>query len=273
MKLSTMSYTFSRQREHFDLQRMLRLTRELGLDGIDFVTLHGYDPEDLRRMCDDLGIRVVCHTLIVDLNFPDEESRRPGIEACKRGLEAAVVLGAPVVMIPTPAKRGQDSTVARANWIAGLKEVAPLAADAGVTLTVENFPGRESPFVTADHLLEAVEAVPGLKITFDNGNAATGEDPVESFARSATYVVHAHFKDWDVRDEPAEGFRRMMDGRYYRPALIGEGVIDHASCLAVMAKVGYKGYIDVEYEGDKYDPYEATRRAVDYLRGLEPSLA
>ncbi len=268
MKLSMMTYTVSRQKEHFDLRRMLRLTRELDLDGIDFVTLHDQDPRDLRHMCDDLAIPVVCHTFHADLNFPDAAGRGPGLDNVKRGLDAAVELGAPVIMIPTPAKAEQDSATSRANWIAGLKEAAPLAADAGIVLTVENFPGKESPFVIADHLLEAVNAVDGFKITYDNGNAGSGEDPAESFERSAAHVVHAHFKDWDIKQEPEEGYRQMMDGRYYKSALIGEGSLNHKACLAAMDKAGYAGCINIEYEGNKYDPYEAITRAVEYLRSL-----
>ena len=268
MKLSMMSYTMARQAQHFDLQAMLELTRQLDLAGIDFVTLHDVPPDELRKMTDDLGIPVVCHTFFADLNHPDAVARQAGVDACKRGFEAAVTLGAPAVMIPTPGKDGVDRDTSRRNWIAGLEEVAPLAADAGVTLTVENFPGAASPFVVADDVLQAVREVPGLKITYDNGNAASGEDPAESFARCAQHVVHAHFKDWDVQDEPAEGFRPMLDGRYYRSALIGEGSIDHAACLRAMADAGYDGCINIEYEGNDYVPADAVRRAVAYLRGL-----
>jgi 3-oxoisoapionate decarboxylase len=268
MKLSMMSYTMARQKQHFNLKDMLDLTVELELDGIDFVTLHNTDAEKLRRMVDDRGIPVVCHTFFADLNHGDPGARRPGLEACKCGLEAANILGAPVVMIPTLPGLDMDRDTARANWIAGLREALPLAQAAGVTLTIENFPGAASPFVIADDLLEAVAAAPGLKITYDNGNAASGEEPAESFRRCAEHVVHAHFKDWDVQAEEADDFRPMLDGRAYRSALIGEGFIDHRTCLQAMKQAGYDGCINIEYEGDKYVAADAMRRATHYLRGL-----
>jgi len=61
MKYSTMSYTFSKQQEHFDLEKMLEFTAE-HMDGIDFVRLHGREPGELREMADDFGVDVVCHT-------------------------------------------------------------------------------------------------------------------------------------------------------------------------------------------------------------------
>jgi len=272
MKYSMMSYTISRQKDHFDLKRMFKFATELKLDGIDFVTLHDTPARELRKMADDYGLPVVCHTFNVDLNMPSSADRRKALDECKRGIEAAVTLGAPIIMLPTPRKKGVDRGISRRNWIAGLCEVAPMAADASLTLTVENFPGAESPFVVATDLLEAVQKVPGLKITYDNGNAATGEDPAASFNACAEHVVHAHFKDWHIRDTEAEGFRRMLDGRFYKPALIGEGDVDHISCLAVMKKRGYDGCINIEYEGDEYDPYTGTTRAVKYLRELEETL-
>ena len=141
MKLSMMSYTWSRQPAHFDLEKMLNLTRELGMAGIDFVRLHDRTAKELRRIADDHGVPVVAHTFGVDLNFPEASARRPGCDTAKRSIEDAVTLGAPVVMIPTPAKQGVDRNVGRRNWIKGLQELQPFAAQAGVVLTVENFPG------------------------------------------------------------------------------------------------------------------------------------
>lgn len=267
-----MSYTVSRQPEHFDLKRMFALTQELGLAGIDMVTLHDTPAGELRKMADDHGVPVVCHTFNVDLNMPDSAGRSGAIDECKRGIEAAVTLGAPIIMLPTPRKKGVDHRTSHRNWIAGLCEVAPLAEDAGLTLTVEHFTGVESPFVLAAELLEAVEKVPGMKITYDNGNAATGEDPVASFNACAEHVVHAHFKDWYISDTESDGSRQMRNGRFYTPALIGEGNMDHAACLTAMKAAGYDGCINIEYEGNEYDPYTGISKAIRYLRELEETL-
>jgi sugar phosphate isomerase/epimerase len=236
--------------------------------GLDVVTLHHMDPKAIRKMADDHGVPIVCHTFHADLNHADAAERAKGVEEVKAGLEAAVILGAPVAMIPPVNRSDADRETARRQFIEGFKEVVPLARDAGVALTVENFPGNNSPFVVSDDVLQAVHGAPGMKLTFDNGNVAAGEDPATSFTRCAEHVVHAHFKDWAIRDDPADGFRRMLDGRYWKPALIGEGDIDHAACLAAMTAAGYAGCINIEYEGNTYTPEEAVRRAVDYLRGL-----
>jgi len=178
-------------------------------------------------------------------------------------------MGAPVTMLVTPGKGDVPREQSQRNWIAGLAEVAPFARAAGVTLTIENFPGASSPFVTSADVIAAFRAVPGLKLTFDNGNCVTGgEDAALSFERSKEYVVHAHFKDWDAL--PGDGTEGMpgLDGRRYRAALIGEGIVDHRNCVAAMRTAGYSGYINIEYENNRYPALDANRRALDYLRAL-----
>jgi sugar phosphate isomerase/epimerase len=270
MKLSVMSYTISRQvkpGDPVDIASMARLAREIGTDGLDLVTLYGHEAADVRAMLDDHGVHCVCYTIAGHaLGSPDSRARRRRAEEIKAEIETATVLGAPAVMVVTPPHKGQDPRTCRRLYIEGFNLLVEAAGNAGVYLTLENFPGAGSPFVTADDFFEARRAIPELRLTFDSGNAFTGEDPADSFRRSADYVVFSHFKDWD-RVSPAEG-RLMTDGKYYRPALIGEGILDHRSCLAAMKRAGYGGYINIEYEGDRYDPYEATRRAADFLKAI-----
>ena len=274
MKLAMMSYTMSRKvkPEDFDMVGMCKLARELDLDGVDMVSTYGRDPREIRRMLDDHGLKTVCHTISADLNQADAAGRSAGVDAVKAGLESALLLGTDKIMIVTPGRAGTQREVSRRRFMAGLQEVMPLAEKSRITVTIENFPGADSPFVISGDVLEAICAVPGLKLTYDNGNVMTGgEDPAESFRKCAAHAVHAHFKDWEVVAAP-EGMLGV-DGRRYRGALIGEGIMDHQSCLVAMKQAGYAGYIDIEYEGDLYLPAEATRRAVAYLRRLMEGIA
>ena len=261
----------SRQRD-FDIKKMFRLTAELDFAGVDMVTCYDFPAADIRKMADDHAVPVIAHTFFANVATTDPATRQQGIDACKKSIDDAVILGAPLVMIPTGPTAGVNRDTARRNWIEGLKLVQPLAQDAGVVLTVENFPGKDSPFVIADDLLEAVNEVPGLRITYDNGNAASGEEPAQSFIRCAEYVVHAHFKDWIIQDTPADGYRAMLDGRYYKAALIGEGCVDQPATLAAMKAANYDGCINIEYEGDDIPAADGIGKAADYLRGLWDTL-
>lgn len=262
MKLCMMSYTMARQ--GVGVEDIVRCAEELRLEGIDWVSTYGRNPRELKALSEAAGLAVACHTFFLG-GFPDSDDWR---EDAKRGLENAVALGAPVVMIPTGVRADMPREEFRSRWIEGLEEIAPWAREAGVILTIENFPGRDSAFVTAADFHCAKRRIPDLRLTFDNGNAAGGEDPVASFQACAQDVVHIHLKDWIIRTDPAEGFRKMLDGRYFRPALIGEGDVPTAACWEAFRRAGYSGFINIEYEGNEVPAAEAMKRAVAYLRSL-----
>ncbi len=261
MKLCMMTYTMARQK--VGVEDIVRCAAELKLEGIDWVSTYGRDPRDLRAMSAAAGLTVACHTFFLR-SFPDGD----WLSEAKRGLDDAVALGAPVVMIPTGQRPELDRLAFRERWIQALEQIAPLATQAGVVLTIENFPGCASAFVTAADFQAAQRRVPGLKLTFDDGNAAGGEDPVASFRACAADVVHVHLKDWTIRDTPAAGYRPMLTGKYFRSALIGEGDIPTAAVWEAMREAGYRGFVNIEYEGDEVPAAEAMRRAVAYLRRL-----
>ena len=80
MKLSMMSYTMARRPEHFSIKGMLDLTRELEMDGIDFVTLHGKEASEIRKMADDYEIPIICHTFFASFVHADT-AQPPGFVA------------------------------------------------------------------------------------------------------------------------------------------------------------------------------------------------
>ena len=167
---------------------------------------------------------------------------------------------------PLPFPDVADPVENRKRWCDVLAQAAPLAEARGVSLTVENFPGVSSAFVTAADFYEAKRQVPYLKLTYDDGNAATGEDPVESLKKCFKDVAHVHFKDWDFCDD--SGAMKMRNGKFGTAALVGEGDIPSAAVFKTLKELDYKGYINIEYESMKYKADEAVRRALEFLRNI-----
>ena len=261
MKLSMMTYTLMRQ-GGFTPVDCVRVAAELKMEGIDWVTTYGEDPALLRKMSEDAGLTVAAHTFFLRLK---EGETLAGV--AERSLDNACILGAPVVMIPPCPLAGVESREENhKRWCDMLAEVAPLAEARDLVLTVENFPGPLSPFVTAEDFYKAKAIIPSLKLTFDNGNAATGEDQLASLERCFPDIAHVHLKDWDRSETEAEGMRQMLDGAYYRPALIGEGAIDSVATVKALEKAGYQGFINIEYENNKYRADEGVKKVLEYLR-------
>ena len=272
MKIAMMSYTMARGEwgETRDVAALCRFAQELRLDGIDWVTTHDHDPREVRRITDDLGLRNVCYTCFAKLQSPDARTRREAVDVVKAELDTAATLGADRVMIVLPGLPDVPREETRRHALEGLAPAVALGEEASITVTIEHFPGATSPFAISADMNAAIEAVPGLRITYDNGNIFIGgEDPADGYRNSREHIVHAHFKDWELADDGLLG----LDGRRYRGALIGEGLVDPEPCLRAMKEGGYQGYIDFEYEGSKYAPEQAMRKGVPLLKDMIEAVA
>ena len=101
-----------------------------------------------------------------------------------------------------------------------------LAKAAGVQLTLESTGFLESPITTAEECLEILKQVPDLRVTFDQGNVATADDPESAFLKLRDYVVHFHLKDWLIYDNQVPGSDLKRCGKYFSDVMIGEGDMD-----------------------------------------------
>jgi len=124
MNISMMSYTMARGEwgKNHDIEELCKFTKELGLEGIDWVTTYGVDPKEIRRIGDDYGLRTVCYTFFADINFSEKKDRQPGIDKIKEGIEFASILGTDKIMLPIGGKDGLSRERSRKNIVTGLKD-------------------------------------------------------------------------------------------------------------------------------------------------------
>ncbi|MBQ7207136.1 MAG: sugar phosphate isomerase/epimerase [Lentisphaeria bacterium] len=206
------------------VEEIVSVAQACGMEAIDWIGLHGRTAKELKNLCDDRGLPIAAHTMI-KWGFINGDPAY--FDEFKASLDDAVTLGAPVLMLPPFARAAQTGFADdRKHYAEYFARAYELAHSAGVTLTLESTGYHNSPITTADECLEILDQVPGLKITFDQGNVATAEDPVQAFQRLRKYVVHFHVKDWKVSDVPREGYTPKRCGKYYADATIGEGDMD-----------------------------------------------
>lgn len=246
---------------------------KFGMTGIDWTGTwysHGYGtytPEYLKKISDDAGLKVVCYIAFLQRRVyhqPDGEAE------LQRELDRAALCGADKILIPTlPLDGVTDRRENQKRWLEVVSQAAEECRIRNLTPTIENFPGELSPCVTPDDFLLFHDAVPSLRLTFDVGNAWTGQDPVESFRRTLPWTVHMHFKDFHCRMDEAPGFWRGLDGRWYRAEAIGEGDFNYPPMLRAIRESGYQGWINVEYEANTYSQLEGVRRSVRYIQAID----
>lgn len=227
---------------------IVRFAVECGMDAIDWVSTHKTDPKILKKLSDDAGLSIVSHTMLKS-KFLKRESDY--MDDFKASLEDACILGAPIMMLPPFPRHDQISLEDdKKAWIEYFAKACPLAQEAGVTLTVESTGFPNSPIVTIEETLEVLEAVPGLKVTLDNGNMATAGDFMQGYTRLKDYIVHFHLKDWKISDTGEDPFSLKRCGKYYTDCVIGEGDLDLRAFWNTVDEKGRELYVNLE----SYDP-------------------
>ena len=261
MKLCMMSLVMN---GHYTPAEIIQTAVDCGMSAIDWVTTHNTPASELRKRCDDAGLPVAAHTPLLR-GFIEESP--DALDEFKRSVDDALTLGAPLMMIPPFAhRRVMPPAEDRKLWIEHFRMMLPVAREAGLVLTFESTAMDRSPIVTADETLEVLHAVPGLSLTFDNGNVATAENDADSFRKVKNYVEHVHFKDWIITDDPIPGSDRKRDGRFYTLALIGKGSIDFRETWKAIRESGYDGYVNLETCAPGEDLPAALKRVCDALR-------
>jgi 3-oxoisoapionate decarboxylase len=206
------------------LEGFTAIAREIGAKTLELhgAWLHGMAAEELRALrgrIERLGM-----TPVVGTGLPQETP--------ERAIAAAAALGATIVRLAlTPVLCG-DRAALGAKWPdlvasvrAALKRWAPVAAERGIVLAIEN----HQDFRSAELVAFCEEAGNNVGICFDTGNAfPVGEAPLD-FARTiAAHVRHLHLKDYQVQ-RTEEGFRLVR-------CAIGDGAVPFAEIAALLAQ-------------------------------------
>lgn len=250
----------------FKAETFTKMASELGFDAIDWVTNWEEKPETLKKLAEDAGLAISAHTFLVG---DVVNTSQKALDNFKRSLSEAVIMGAPLIMIASPPHPDiNDRQIIRSHWIKFLTQAAVFAEKASMPLTVESFPGRYSPFLSADDFLEAKKEIPYLQLTFDDGNTSLVQNPVEALEKVKDDVIHVHLKDFIRSEVELPDCKLMADGKWYKPALIGEGLVDTRGVLLKLREMNYSGYINLEYEAPDYPPAQALTKAMKYVKDI-----
>jgi hydroxypyruvate isomerase len=232
----------------------------VGVDGIEFFDWEGTDLDALRSASDDHGVEVFgtlsagAGSNIDDRDAPAmvrPDDRERAVEDVRRSIEAAADLGCSTLIVTVgPDQPDLDEATQHNAIVRVLREVAPDAEDAGVTVVPEPLNVRvDHPgyyLTSSDEGYEIVEAVdsPAVKLLFDVYHQQITEgDVIRRFRRHAEHVGLVHVADNPGRHEP------------------GTGELDYERIFEAIADAGYDGYVSCEFEPTG-DPDEAFRDVV-----------
>lgn len=207
---------------------------EAGFDGIE---LYGFDAnvEAIAERCDERGVAFVYMSgARPPLNRPDR------FDDVVANITETIALAERVGCQNLNVKAGRiqddlDEKRQRENVASVLREVAPVAESADITLVLEPLNLRDHPghlITSAAEGAELIKAVdsPSVKLLYDfYHEQITSGDVIRSFQNHLDLIGHTHIADTPGRHEP------------------GTGELHYGNIFDAIAEVGYDGYVGCEF--------------------------
>ena len=263
MKISVSSYSFQQdiragKMTQFDC---VSKAKEIGFDAIEFTDLLAKDLEEQKEMAgkireeaDRVGIEINAYTIMGCLYKDTREEMDKEIERLKGQLKVAQILGVKLVRHDAFGGLGKTGNARSFDLMLptvaeNTRKVTEYAQTLGIKTCSENHGYLAQDSDRMERFFNAVNH-DNFGLLVDMGNfICVDENPATAVSRLAPYAVHVHAKDMIVREEPFTGYKMMTrGGNYLVSVAIGEGDVPVEKCLRILKRVGYDGYLSLEYD-------------------------
>ena len=265
MKLSLAAYSFNRlfarrgtpeqiAEAEMTLEKFIDYCAEQGLGATELTGY--YFPRDvtneyllqIREKCHRLGLSISGTAIGNDFCLKEGDARDRQLADCRKWIDYAAVMGAPVIRIfAGKVPKGDSEEAAIDRCVAGINESLDYAATKGIFLALENHGGITA---TPDQMMKIIDRVddsPWFGVNFDSGNFRT-DDPYRDLAIIAPYAVNAQ-----IKVAMSSGDRKTKT-----PA-------DLERVINILNDAQYRGYVTLEFE--ESHPFEEIPKYLEKLRG------
>lgn len=259
--------------EHLDFAK---IARSLDIGGIEYVNQMFFDKAEDKAYLGEMkkrqegegvkGLLIMCDRE-GNLGDPDEAKRKKTVENHLKWLDAATFLGCHSIRVNAASDPKLTWEEQRKLAADGLHRLCVEGDKRGLFVVVENHGGLSSNGKWLTEVMkEADHARVGVLPDFGNfyTNRDKGElyNPYQGLREFMPWVkqaVSAKAYDWDT----GAGKFYTEDRREPR-----EMTLDYERLVGIVLKAGYKGYIGIEYEGQKHTEIEGIKRTKQALDEL-----
>jgi sugar phosphate isomerase/epimerase len=230
--------------------------RDCGIDCVEYVNVFFMDKakddaylRELKKRCDDNGVAsglIMCDSE-GDLGDPSEAKRTKAVENHYKWVEAAKFLGCHSIRVNARSTGKPEEQHKRA--VDGLRRLSEFGAKHNMNVIVENHGGLSSNGKwLAGVIKEVVDG--GLKncgTLPDFGNFPKDYDKYEGVKEMMPYA----------KGVSAKSHAFDPDGN--------EAEIDYFKMIKIVLDAGYRGYVGIEWEGEKPGEMEGVKLTRDLL--------
>ena len=251
-----------------DLRGTLEKIKEMGYDGVEFAGLYGNTPEDIKKMCDEIGlVPISAHVPYLDM-----------AGAPKAVLSKYATLGCKYVAVPYLSTDYRPGTPAFPEVIENVKTLGKVAKELGIELLYHN---HDFEFMRLDgkYALDILyDEVPAdllkteLDVCWVNVGGEVPADYIRKYAGRAPVV---HLKDFV--GEKSENMYELIGIKSEAPKRpsnfelrpVGSGCQDFPAILKAAEESGAK-WVVVEQDNPSMGltPMECIAKSREYLRTL-----
>lgn len=246
----------------------LQKVKEMGYDGVELPGLNGRDPEDVKRMLDEAGLKVMSSHVAVQEMLEDI----PAVLAKYKKV------GCEFVVIPYM-HYGEQGEMLKEN-LEIIRQLGVAAKEQGLTLLYHNH-NFEFDMVDGRTIIDTIyEEIPEdiLKTQLDTCWAHfAGTDPAAYLRKYVGRAPLVHLKDYWSNGNKEETPYELIGEESEKPKIenvfefrpVGSGVQDIPAVLEASKEVG-AGWVIVEQdESVGRSTLEAAKMSIDYLRSFE----
>ncbi|MBE6597386.1 MAG: sugar phosphate isomerase/epimerase [Ruminococcaceae bacterium] len=251
-----------------DLRGTLEKIKEMGYDGVEFAGLYGNSPEDVKKMCEEIGlVPISAHVPYVDM-----------LADAEKVFSDYALIGCKYVAIPYLGEDHRPGSEAFPEVLESIKKIGAVAKKHGIQLLYHN---HDFEFIKLDgkYGLDVIyEEVSEdlLKTELDTCWVNVGgEEPSAYVRKYAGRAPVVHLKDFygEKSEDMYEliGIEKKAPARpnnfEFRP--VGSGLQNFPEILAAAKDAGAE-WVVVEQDRPSMGltPLESIKKSVDYLRSL-----
>ena len=236
-----------------------RIAKETyGLDAVEYVNQFFRDKAEdteyltkLKNECEKYGVKSLIIMVDGEGNLADTSlaARTKAVENHYKWVKAAKFLGCHSIRVNAGGRGTMGQMQAAA--IDALSKLSAYAADFGINVIVENHGGNSSYGKWLAEIMKAVNK-PNCGTLPDLGNFYE----YDRYKGVADIMPYAKGVSGKTRDFDENG---------------NETQVDYVRMMKIISDSGYKGYIDVEYEGSKLSEDEGIKATIALLKKvIEP---
>jgi sugar phosphate isomerase/epimerase len=239
-----------------------------GSKHIDLTDFTQADADRIRELLDRRALTISSVAAYTNNTDADPERRKAANDTVRKGIDAAVLLGASVVCtlagMPVPGKSKMQTI--EEDCAEAFTPLAEYAESKGIKIALENWYATNIQHM--GHWERLFQVVPNKSfgLNFDPSHLAWQEiDYIASVDRFADRIFHTHAKDTEVNTAKRVWVGNQDGGGWWRYVIPGLGIVRWGEYIAALRRNGYNGVLSIEHEDGAVGREEGFLSGKKYL--------